>query len=330
MSATKIEWCDLTINPVVGCSHCSPGCDNCYAERFAARLARHPHPKICVKYAGVVDEQGKWTGNLVCDLDVFDTLPRPRRRSKKQCRVFVGSMTDMFHENGMSSGDLALLWAIMDSRPHLTFCLLTKRAGRMKELCEAKNPPENVWLGVTVCNQYEADEKIPILFQTPAAKRFVSVEPMLAPVEIGKYLYGSYECALSCGTRLPCTALLEMRCTKCGFTGPDDYETWGNGDCAECPKCHQDGCCGEIEEICPDCGTYMVREHPDTPYLDWVIAGPETGPKARAADEAWFRSLRDQCHADYRKTPFFLKKNADGTRLLDGREWNEVPGRYEK
>jgi protein gp37 len=59
---TKIEWCDLTINPVVGCSHCSEGCRNCYAERFAARLAKNP--KTAAKYAGVVDEHGKWTGML--------------------------------------------------------------------------------------------------------------------------------------------------------------------------------------------------------------------------------------------------------------------------
>jgi Bacteriophage protein gp37 len=190
---------------------------------------------------------------------------------------------------------------------------------------DAPWPLPNVWLGVTVCNQAEADAKLPVLLQTPAAKRFVSVEPMLGPVEIGKYLYGSYECALSCGHRQAFTDPPEKQCTKCGFTGPDDYATWGDGSCEECPKCGQDGCCGEIEEICPDCGTYMVREHPDTPNIDWVIAGPETGPKARAANEVWFRSLRDQCHADYCKTPFFLKKNSDGSRLLDGREWNEVP-----
>jgi protein gp37 len=69
----------------------------------------------------------------------------------------------------------------------------------------------------------------------------------------------------------------------------------------------------------------MVQGHPDTQYIDWVIAGPETGPGARPAKEEWFRSLRDQCHVHFSTTPFFLKKNADGGRLLDGREWNEVP-----
>lgn len=61
---SKIEWCDITINPVVGCSKCSVGCANCYAEIFAARMAKNTNPKISAKYAGVVDTTGHWTGNL--------------------------------------------------------------------------------------------------------------------------------------------------------------------------------------------------------------------------------------------------------------------------
>ena len=90
----KIEWCDITINPIVGCSKCSPGCANCYAEKFAARLAKNPNPKIAAKYAGVLDDNGNWTGKISkLDLSCFDKL------LKKPSRVFVGSMTDFFHEN---------------------------------------------------------------------------------------------------------------------------------------------------------------------------------------------------------------------------------------
>ena len=89
--STKIEWADLTINPVVGCSKCSPGCDNCYAERFAVRLAKNP--ATAAKYKGVVDEHGRWTGKVspLHDLSFFNGLPR------KPQRIFVGSMTNMFH-----------------------------------------------------------------------------------------------------------------------------------------------------------------------------------------------------------------------------------------
>lgn len=166
-------------------------------------------------------------------------------------------------------------------------------------------PLPNVWLGVTVCNQAEADAKIPILLETPAAKRFVSVEPMLGPVELGKYLYGSYECAMTCGTRLAFTSPPEKRCTVCGFTGPDDYQTWGNGPSEICPECGEGGSSGDIEEVCPECGTFMVREHPDTHNIDWVIAGGETGPGARPMHPDWVRSLRDQCQSA--QVPFFFK-----------------------
>lgn len=183
---TKIEWADMTINPVVGCSHCSPGCDHCYAERFAARMAKNPNPKISGKYAGVVDDEGKWTGRISgMDLSVFN-LPR------KPQRVFVGSMTDMFHpalDDNEGQGMRAML-QIFWMYPQHTFMLLTKRPDRMKAdvdwlIAQDGDLPENLWLGVTVCNQAEADEKIPSLLQTPAAVRFVSVEPCLGPVDLG-------------------------------------------------------------------------------------------------------------------------------------------------
>ena len=333
---SRIEWCDITINPVVGCSKCSPGCDNCYAEKMAFRLSKMP--QTAAKYAGVVDDKGKWTGRIRNAVENEDHSTNYTGKSpweyfwnlgKKTKRIFVGSMTDVFHEN-THPHDIAHIMHGVHDHPEHTFILLTKRPHRMREeipkwLLPDDKPLPNLWLGITVCNQEEADVKVPMLLHTPAAIRFVSIEPMLGPVDIGKYLYGSYECALSCGTRLSCTDLPEKRCTGCGFIGPDDYETWGDGDCEECPKCGRGGGCGEIEEICPECGTYMVREHPDTQYIDWVIAGPGTGPGKRPAEEGWFRSLRDQCRADYSKTPFFLKKNVGGSRLLDGVEHSEVP-----
>lgn len=358
---TKIEWADITINPIVGCSHCSPGCDNCYAERFAARLARNP--QTAAKYRGVVDERGRWTGKINLHMDGCLHAATVTRKPK---RFFIGSMTDIFHENIPDEEIRNLFLSIAIVPNHLpTYMVLTKRPQRAQAILGDMlvSMPElhRVWLGVTVCNQQEADEKIPILLQTPASKRFVSIEPMLGPVNIEKFLRGSYECGLSCGKRMSFRDSPEMRCTKCGFVGPDDA-TWGDGDCAVCPECGQDGCCGAIEAICPDCGHYMVRDHPATPYIDWVICGGETGPGARPMHPEWARSLRDQCQAA--GVPFFFKgwgewvtenqspedivlpghstipygwkgrkyedsvyrvgKSRSG-RLLDGREWNEVP-----
>ena len=176
MSKTKIEWCDHTINPIVGCSKCSPGCDNCYAEKMAYRLSKIP--ATAAKYAGVVDENG-WTGKRsTLDLSVFSKLP------KKPQRVFVGSMTDIFHDDVQSfeysKTSLPSIWDAMSSFPQHTFIILTKRPENMKkwidfalDACVDKVLP-NLWLGVTVCNQDEI-HKIDTLLQTPAAKRFVSI-----------------------------------------------------------------------------------------------------------------------------------------------------------
>lgn len=185
MSATKIEWADLTINPTRGCSHCSPGCDNCYAERFAARLAKNP--LTAHAYAGLVDDNGRWTGK-VTPLHDFSTI---HRLPKKPCRVFVGSMTDIFHpamDDNNGQGMRALLYWF-HTYPQHTFMILTKRPERMLAdinwlVAQDGDLPPNLWLGVTVCNQEEADAKIPLLLDTPAAKRFVSVEPMLGPVDL--------------------------------------------------------------------------------------------------------------------------------------------------
>ena len=198
---TGIEWCDYTINPIIGCTKCSPGCDNCYAEKFAARHAKNP--KTAARYSRVITD-GKLNGRTdVAFLKCFRGLPvNPKR-------IFVGSMGDVFHDN-IAEIDIQQLFKYMQICHQHTFMLLTKRPERMRHLMALENelrekddeegienrafqewPLPNVWLGITVCNQAEADEKIPILLATPAAKRFVSVEPMLGPVDLTRIRHGN-------------------------------------------------------------------------------------------------------------------------------------------
>ena len=260
---TKIEWADHTINPVVGCSKCSPGCDNCYAEKMAYRLSKMP--ATVAKYAGVVDENG-WTGKVsALDLTCFDKLP------KKPCKVFVGSMTDIFQQKiaigEYSKSFLPMIFDAMASFPQHTFMLLTKRPENMKawidftlEACVEETLP-NLWLGTTVCNQQEADKNIPLLLATPAAKRFVSVEPMLGAVDLQAYT-------------LPVCPTCER--------GVDNSN--GNAESRWCQTCgNEQGIIG----------------------LDWVICGGETGPGARPMHPDWVRGLRDQCQLA--GVPFFFK-----------------------
>ena len=187
---SRIEWTDATWNPVTGCTQVSPGCDHCYASTFAERFRRTP---------GHYFEHG------------FDVTLRPEKldqplRWKKPRKVFVNSMSDLFHTD-VPDKYIAQVFAVMARAEQHTFQLLTKRHGRMKALlsssqfrealrCElgwpgiAEWPLPNVWLGVSVEDQKRADLRVPALLETPAAVRFLSCEPLLGPVQIGHYLAG--------------------------------------------------------------------------------------------------------------------------------------------
>lgn len=260
-----IGWCDTTWNPVTGCTPVSLACDHCYAKRMAHRLAG--------RYGYPADEPFRVTLHP-------DRLYEPLRWRKPR-RVFVCSMGDLFHEDvpvefiAHVFGIMALTcpdsWILGGGRPipigeHHTFQILTKRPDRMRDILTSDGFPEfigslcgveplmpmpHVWLGTTVENQYWADERIPILRETPAAVRFVSVEPILGPVYLDS---------------------------------------------------HQGGTGHEAAD------------------LDWCICGGESGPGARPADPAWFRSLRDQCAVA--EVPFFLK---DKPGTIDGVAYREFP-----
>ena len=192
MRRTAIEWTDYSWNPVTGCTPISEGCENCYARRMAQRLRG--------RFGYSADAPFKVTLHP-------DRLEEPFRWHKPR-KVFVCSMGDLFHEQ-VPDEYIAKVWEVMSNASQHTFIVLTKRPQRMKEFIERLgwyihdregNPTEavldkggkytlkNVWLGVTVENQEQADKRIPILLQIPAVVRFVSVEPMLGPVDIYKYL----------------------------------------------------------------------------------------------------------------------------------------------
>lgn len=179
MTTTKIEWADRVWNPVTGCTKVSEGCRHCYAERMSKRLAgRAGYPKDGFKvtlHPGKLDEPLRW---------------------KKPARIFVCSMGDLFHEDEeVEIGFLTHVFDMMEQCAHHTFLVLTKRPERIKKMMYDRHGEgwryfregdyhPNVWLGVSVEDQKTADERIPILLQVPAAKRFVSIEPMLGPINL--------------------------------------------------------------------------------------------------------------------------------------------------
>jgi protein gp37 len=188
MSKTSIEWTEQTWNPIVGCSIVSPGCTNCYAMKMAARIeAMGGQPR----YDGTtrkVNGNAIWTGKLAQAPD--STLLQPLKRHAPTT-YFVNSMGDLFHEDCPDEW-IDRVFEVMALSPQHTFQVLTKRAGRMRDYIFAddryKLPHPNIWLGVSTERQQEADERIPLLLQTPAAVRFISAEPLLGHVDISDYL----------------------------------------------------------------------------------------------------------------------------------------------
>lgn len=176
---TKISWCDETINPVVGCCKVSAGCANCYAEKMAARLAAMGKEQ----YQDVV-HLGKWNG--LCRYVPSELLKPLAWKAPRS--IFISSMGDLFHEL-MPYGHLDMVMATVAMCPQHTFIALTKRPKQMQKYFKSAHgvgykPLKNLVLGVSVEDQATADERIPILLQIRAAKRFVSIEPILGPVDL--------------------------------------------------------------------------------------------------------------------------------------------------
>lgn len=194
---TTIEWTDETWNPVTGCSKISEGCRHCYAETVAQRF---------------------WGARDFTDVQIHpDRLDQPLHWRKPR-RVFVNSMSDLFHEDVPWSFLDQVFRVMLKARQH-TFQALTKRPARMLGyfapfkpdgegyvtrdgsramgkpvsgpiFSDNRWPAPHIWLGVSVENQQTADERIPLLLQTPAAVRWVSVEPLLGPVDLRAVRWG--------------------------------------------------------------------------------------------------------------------------------------------
>jgi protein gp37 len=299
---SAIEWTDHTFNPWTGCTKVSPACDHCYAEGWAKRSGHvewGPHAPRRRTAAATWQAPLKW--NLAAS-------------QAGRARVFCASLADVFDNHRSILPEWrAELWQLIAATPHLDWLLLTKRPQNIAKMLPPTwgNGWPNVWLGTTVENQTEADRRIPHLLATPAAVRFLSAEPLLGPVALDAIL-------------TPDMGIYALTGIRSDGRGPSGFSRG--------------------------------------PRIDWVICGGESGPGARPMHPDWARSLRDQCARD--RVPFFFKQHGkwlhesqdpygywdwsyaedrgilhswpDKTdsiplrgksagRLLDGREWNEVP-----
>ena len=207
MGKTEIGWTDYSLNPgIYGCEVVSPACTNCYAASMAKRLGSMGQ----ASYAGLTrDRKGApatWTGEVRVDFDAigpaFAKLPK-----KKPFRAFVTSMADLFHPS-IPDFFIVRVFDEMRMRPHGTFQVLTKRIERVAPwwpLAGLAEWPANVWMGTTVEDQRRADERVPALLRVPARVRFLSVEPMLGPVDLRglSWRFGYYDALTGTDVELP-------------------------------------------------------------------------------------------------------------------------------
>ena len=177
MAETQIEWTDATWNPVAGCAIISAGCTNCYAMDMARRL----EAMGVAKYNGLTRRSGQrtiWNG-LVREDPASLAIPISWKKPRK---VFVNSMSDLFHE-GVSDAFIGRVWDVMRCTPHHDYQILTKRPDRMAHVVanQIAEVLPNVWLGTSVENA-DAVDRIDHLRRVPAGVRFISFEPLIAPV----------------------------------------------------------------------------------------------------------------------------------------------------
>ena len=181
---SKIEWTDETWNPIRGCSRVSAGCENCYAERMAIRMSGPGGA-----YEGVVIPTKKgprWTGKITVNWKASDAP----YKWKSPRMVFVNSMSDLFHPNVDRTAFKAIMETMMYTESH-TYQILTKRPERIEWCMERSNLvngfPSHMWIGTSV-ESNDVKNRIAHLITVNAKVRFLSVEPMLGPVDIDDYL----------------------------------------------------------------------------------------------------------------------------------------------
>jgi protein gp37 len=329
-SKTNIEWTDFSWNVLRGCSRVSEGCRNCYAESVANRFKGPGQP-----YEGLIAVGGQWNGKI----RVVDHLLNQPLRWRKPRRIFVNSMSDLFHEN-VPFDEIYKIMMVMQKAKHHSFQVLTKRPDRMLEFFRSRGSEcmkifadvmPNVWLGVSVEDQAAADERIPLLMQTPAAVRWLSIEPLLGPLDltaflgasgIGRNLDALSNAGVNPGALIPSKIDWVVVGGESGANARPMHPSWARALRDQCQAAgvpyffKQWGewrpiCQGESQEVLDE----LWGRHCTVPKLCLHNNGQHT---SITGPGAWQQSTAPVL-------AFKVGKKAAG-RQLDGREWNEYPG----
>ncbi|NOZ67984.1 MAG: DUF5131 family protein [Deferribacteres bacterium] len=292
-------WWDRAWTLVEGCTKVSPACRNCWAERDAWRKSHQKNEKISRRYEDLLDENGHWTGRirLMENFDIPCLIKKIRRPT-----VFA-IWNDLFHENvpRLYIEHALIVMALL--KKHV-FLVLTKRIDRAKKILDT--PAPNIWFGVTAENQEQANRRIPTLMQIRAAKRFVSIEPMLGPVILEKWL---------ADRKLDWVILG-------GETGKNArpmHPGWARKVRDDCQAAGVPFFFKQWGEWLPD---RQLFNHPQGPGGKLMLTLEHNSPKAIATRQKL--QITTICHHGFTTTFAHVGKKAAGA-LLDGREWREVP-----
>lgn len=352
---TGIEWCDSTFNPWMGCTKVSPACDNCYAAvSTPARTMEivwgpgQPRRRTAPR---------NWTQPLSWDRALFMECREcgwraEVDRSHQKCgrchasasslqatrrRVFCASLADVF-DNEVDPAWRRDLFKLIAETPNLDWLLLTKRVGSVlrlvKEIADlprpgshagdllahqwrSGNPPKNVWLGITVCDQKEADRDIPKLLAVPAAKRFLSMEPLLGAVDLTKIQWPQkHKVDVLRGGAWDLPGWLHK-----GFVNHSDMNTidWVivGGESGHGARPMHPDWARSLRDQCEAAGVpFMFKQHGE-----WI--GVDDMRRLPCGAMPGF-GMYDSYRHDIATDTVRVGKKAAG-RLLDGRTWDGVP-----
>ena len=289
---SNIEWTKHTFNPWIGCQKVGPGCDHCYAETWDARGLQGTATRWGPSAERTRTSVANWRKPLAWD--------RAAGLAGERHRVFCASLADVFDNHASIDPQwIADLWRLIASTPNLDWMLLTKRPGNIEKMLPDGwgRGWHNVWLGCTVVNQEEADRDIPKLLKVDASVRFLSMEPLLGPVK----LLGGIDLVIVGGESGPnarpmhpdWARSLRDQCVAAGV--PFFFKQWGEW----------------------------------SPNYPWPRSATETTQRAFWHDSCGliFDTPAQEDGLSFFSDGHVLRvgKRAAG-RLLDGREWNEVPG----
>lgn len=305
---SKIEWTDHTFNPWEGCTKVSPGCDNCYAEARDKRFtggalwgAKAPRRRTS---AANWKKPHQWN--------------KQAQAEGRRYRVFCASLADVFDNHASILPEWrADLWHLIHQTPHLDWLLLTKRpqniARFMPNYSHTQRDWPNVWLGTTVENQTEADRRIPALLAVPAAVRFLSVEPMLGPVDIGAPVR---------------TALFDGKIAPIGDgTKPLSWVICGGESGPGARPMHPDWA-RSLRDQCNAAGVaFHFKQWGEFVQASWDVCPDSDMSRNKAVWLGWDGTQAKPYHTGLDRPIGVIRvgKKAAG-RLLDGRTWDELPG----